>query len=558
MSDFGGCFHVERALCTDVESLLKLYKIWSLALSSAKKCLYLQKYLRIGTEQAIFPSFNRIGMAKFSKYLGPQTSLRLNMIVLCVMAFLLLVSLSVMFSFSHRVLKKEAMNGAWQTLDVTVLQIDNILQTVEETTENVYEDLRQHLDQPERMYTYSRRIVECNPNIDGCAIVFRPGYYPGHDLYMAYVHRDVNGEFVTQETFANRPYTEQVWYSETVAKEIACWTAPLKNENAEDEPLITFCQPIFNSKDECVGAVAVDVSINELSQIVLAAKPSPNSYCTLVDKNGSFIVHPDKEKLAHQTVFTQTETGADPSVLVAAKALLSGETGYKPFHLNSEDWLVFYKPFTRSEVSGRSVQNLDWSIGLIYSEDDIFDSYNHLLLLVMACALIGLLAFFVFCRLFIRRELKDLNQLTQSAQRIAKGHYNELIPDAQRDDEIGQLQDNFVKMQHSLAAQFSEQKQLSSSLEKRGEYLRQASGHSLETDRLKTAFLYYVTNQMTAPSVIIDNSVTTLCNNYYDISQKDAEQEVEKIKAQSKQIVSLLDELVHITEIENGKEVSHE
>ena len=228
-----------------------------------------------------------------------------------------------MFSFSHRVLKKEAVNGAWQTLDVTVLQIDNILQSVEETTENVYEDLRQHLNQPERMYTYSRRIVECNPFIDGCAIVFRPGYYPGHDLYMAYIHRDVNGEFVTQETFANRPYTEQVWYSETVAKEVTCWTAPLKNENAEDKPLITFCQPIFDAKDECVGAVAVDVSISELSRIVLAAKPSPNSYCTLVDKNGSFIVHPDKEKLMHQTVFTQTEEGADPTVLEAANALLS-------------------------------------------------------------------------------------------------------------------------------------------------------------------------------------------------------------------------------------------
>ena len=58
--------------------------------------------------------------------------------------------------------------------------------------------------------------------------------------------------------------------------------------------------------------------------------------------------------------------------------------------------------------------------------------------------------------------------------------------------------------------------------------------------------------------MIIDNSVTTLCNNYYDISQKDAEQEVEKIKAQSKQIVSLLDELVQITELTNGKEEDHE
>jgi methyl-accepting chemotaxis protein len=63
---------------------------------------------------------------------------------------------------------------------------------------------------------------------------------------------------------------------------------------------------------------------------------------------------------------------------------------------------------------------------------------------------------------------------------------------------------------------------------------------------------------MTAPSVIIDNSVTTLCNNYHDISQKDAEQEVEKIKSQSNLIISLLDELVQITELANGKEEDHE
>lgn len=81
--------------------------------------------------------------------------------------------------------------------------------------------------------------------------------------------------------------------------------------------------------------------------------------------------------------------------------------------------------------------------------------------------------------MFTRRELKDLDQLTRSAQRIAKGQYNELIPDAQRDDEIGQLQENFAKMQHSLAVQLNEQKQISSSLERRGEYLQQASGSAI-------------------------------------------------------------------------------
>ena len=51
---------------------------------------------------------------------------------------------------------------------------------------------------------------------------------------------------------------------------------------------------------------------------------------------------------------------------------------------------------------------------------------------------------------------------------------------------------------------------------------------------------------------------TCLCNNYHDISQKDAEQEVEKIQSQSNLIISLLDDLVQITELANGKEEDHE
>lgn len=496
-------------------------------------------------------------MVKLTEYIGPRTSRRLNVIVLCVMALLLMVSLGVMLVFSRQTLKEEAVNGAWQTLDVMVLEIDNILLTVEETTENVYADLRQHLDQPERMFTYSRRIVECNPNIDGCAIVFRPNYYPGHELYMAYVHRDQNGELVTQETFANRPYTQQVWYEDPVLKKATFWTAPLKNEDTEDKALITFCQPIFDAGGQCVGVVATDVAIAHLSQTVQAIKPTPNSYCVLLDQNGSFIVHPDKGKLDHQTVFTQTEAGADPTVSEAAQALMSGETGHRRFRMNGDDWQVFYKPFTRSEVSARPVMKLGWSAGVIYSENDIFGPYYHLLYVVLACAVIGLLACVVLCRLFTRRELKPLIQLSRSAQHIAEGHYDEVIPRSQRDDEIGQLQDNFVKMQQSLVAHLDEHKRETTSLEKRGEYLRQASGHSLETDRLKTAFLYYITNQMTAPSVVIDNSVTTLCNNYHDISAADAAREAEKISEQSKLILSLLDELVHITGLASGKEECH-
>ena len=114
---------------------------------------------------------------------------RLNIQIVVEALLLLSVMLGILAYFSHRALRQEAMLDAEQTLEGTVQSIDNILLGVEQATGNVYYDLLQHLDDPDRMYTYSRNLVESNPNIVGCTICFKPGYYPGKDLFMAYVHR---------------------------------------------------------------------------------------------------------------------------------------------------------------------------------------------------------------------------------------------------------------------------------------------------------------------------------------------------------------------------------
>ena len=252
--------------------------------------------------------------------------LKLNAQVAVEVLLLLAVTLGILAYFSHKALRQEALRNAELTLEGTVQDIDNILLSVEQSTGNVYYDLLEHLDNPDRMYTYSRALVESNPNIVGCAICFIPGYYPGRDLFMAYVHRrssatDNPSDLVTSETFTNRPYTEQVWFTEPMKTGEIGWIDPLKGIDAENEPLVTFCLPFNDKTGERVGVIAVDVSINQLSKIILAAKPSENGYSVLLAHNGSYIVHPDKEKLSNPTVFSQMEQGADVSELDAAKAM---------------------------------------------------------------------------------------------------------------------------------------------------------------------------------------------------------------------------------------------
>lgn len=496
-------------------------------------------------------------MFRLPKIINKTLSVRLSLIVVSAMAILLMATLTVMLYYSKKALKEEALEKVSQTLEGTVQSIDNILLSVEQTTGNIYFSLISHLDQPDMMFTYSRQLVESNKCVAGCAIAFKENYYKGHDLFMSYFRRENIGgrdTIIQAETFANGPYTEQAWYSEPMKSGKPGWLNPMLDlgKDTGEAPIVTFCLPIYGADGKPVGVVGVDVKLSQLSQIVSATKPSANSYCLLLDSDGTFIVRPSGNKSFLQTAFSLY--GDDADVGEAVKAMVSGETGYKPFRLNGIDYYVFFKPFKRAAVPGRSMEKLEWSVGIIYPEDDIFGDYNSLSTYVLAVAVVGLLLLFFCCRVMIHRQLKPLLMLTASAQRIAKGKYNELIPDSRQADEVGRLQDNFQKMQQSLSTSIGELEQLKTTLQQHGEDLNVAYNQAQKADRMKTAFLHNMTNQMIGPAEAIDRDVSALCND--KVGNQDISQLSDDIQQKGNTIAELLDNLINISADEKRKEVA--
>ena len=454
-------------------------------------------------------------MIKLPRIITKTLSVRLSLMVVLATALLLSLSLAVVFYFSRKALKEEALENAAQTLEGTVQNIDNILLSVEQTVGNVYWEMLPHIDNPERMQMYSRKIVECNPYIIDCSITLEPNSYVGRGR----------------------------------------WVGPLKDADTDGEAVTSFCLPIYNKEGKVVGGIAADVSIGLLSQIILSTKPSPNGYATLLDRQGSYIVHPDTNKLLHQTAFTQTERGANPSVKAAVEAMVAGETGYKRFTLDGHDNYVFYKPFLRAEVPGRIMEKYGWSVGVVYPEDDIFGEYNRLLYIVLAIAIVGLVLFYLCCRYFTHRQLKPLRLLTKSAQHITQGNYNESIPNSSRIDEIGQLQECFQEMQQSLSAHISELQGLTAKLQEHGEGLTKVYQKTQEAERMKVAFLHHMTNQMMDPARQIAKSVNTICDGQAD--SRVVEHETDNIQNQSKAITDVLNHLLDAADKDTGKEVGH-
>jgi methyl-accepting chemotaxis protein len=144
--------------------------------------------------------------------------------------------------------------------------------------------------------------------------------------------------------------------------------------------------------------------------------------------------------------------------------------------------------------------------------------------------------------------------LTSQAQHIAAGNFSEPIPDSRHIDEVGRLQGNFQLMQRSLATQIDELESLKNTLYQRCEGLRQAYDEAKKADRMKTAFLHNMTNQMMAPAEAIENDVQQLCSQ----SERDTTQLVSDIQEKGKTITELLKNLISMSDDEMRKEAAHD
>ena len=443
-------------------------------------------------------------MSKLTKFITGTLSFRLSLRIIAALALLLMLALMTVFYFSRKSVREEAMQNAGQTLEAMVEHIDNILLSVEQAAGNIYWKMLSQANRPELMETYAHKLVECNPYIIDSRIIW-------------------DADSNTVEAFAQ-------------------WITPHKVKSNKEGAVVTFSLPFYD-REQKLNILTIDVSLTMLSKIVLNEKPSPNSICALLSKQGTLLVFPDSTRL-NMNLIALAEIHDHPSLLEAAEAMLAGETGYKEIELDGKTCYAFYKPFKQAEVTGRAMTNLGWSAGIIYPEEDIFGSYNQLLYTVLIIAVVGLVLLLLLCRLFIHHQLLPLRRLGKSAQLIAEGHYDEAIPESRNQDEVGRLQNHFHKMQQSLAIRMGELQQLSDTLKERGKVLQAAYEQAQGADRMKTNFLYNMSDQMMAPVQGILKSVKTISLRNSELTEEDTNKIVNEIIRHGEKVTGLLNQLI--------------
>ena len=378
-------------------------------------------------------------------------SARLSLWVVSFAALVFLAATAYFFTVSRRYVREEAILRATQVVENSVLRLNNILEDVQLSADNLEWLVYRHLDDPDLMMEYSRITVQGNPVLSGCSISFEPNFFKDHYYYSAYSGY-VGGTLQTeQEGDEDYQYFYLDWYLQPKLLNQPCWTEPYSDweqDDAEDrqtQRMVSYCKPLTTSAG-FIGTISLDISLKWLSDNLSPVKPYPHSYSILVSRGGTYLVHPDPDKLFYQTIFTEGLIDSKPAQDELGKSMLELEAGFRRLEIDGVRSYVFFTPL---KATG-------WSMAIVCPESDIFGRFNRLRWFITTIDLLGLLLLFFSCFQVIRKTMRPLSDLARQAEEIASGHFDTVLPASTQPDELGTLSRSFADMQSSLVTYMDE------------------------------------------------------------------------------------------------------
>ena len=381
-------------------------------------------------------------------------STRMSLWVSLFAALIFLFALLFISTLARHSVREEAIAGATRVLENTELRLNRIFDGVEDVADNIEWLVYRHLDSPDTLLEYTRVALQGNQDLVGCSISFEPYFFEGEKYFSAYSSNTDGVVNTSQEGSDDYQYFYLDWYLMPKLMNQPCWTEPYSDwEYGDDQSLhtdmmVSYCKPLTSSDGTFIGSISLDLSLRWLSSTISSLKPYSGSYSTLISRGGTYMVHPDPDKLFYKTIFTNSLLDPDQVMIDLGHSMQGWNDGFLEMMVDGVDCYVFYK----------SLKQTGWSLAIVCPEKSIFRNFDRLRRIVLLLLVFGMLLMFFTCIKVIGRMVRPLSDLTAEAGLIASGDFGHRLPPVDRTDEIGTLSRSFENMQTSLVSYIEELK----------------------------------------------------------------------------------------------------
>jgi sigma-B regulation protein RsbU (phosphoserine phosphatase) len=324
-------------------------------------------------------------------------------IAILITAAVLMLLISGIQQYSTRLqIRNNLERTAEMELVIKAIDIKHSLEDVSLALRNRSWEFERLLPYPDSLFSITRRIVEENPNFDGCCIAMIPDFYPEKGrLFEPYTARRREVIETVQLGSDEHDYSKNLDYILAAENDSSFWSEPYPDEDDPKVTLITYTFPIHNELGDVVGVVGIDLAAEWLGKRMNARHMFPSSYYILISGEGKLICGPEelgnKHQLAEETLDMINDSTRERFVSSSGHSTLlsfiDNEDGSKGY--------VFYN----------SPNNIKpWRIAVVNYDDEVFEPLIKIrwrnLLLTLAGLLI--LAF------IIQRSAKNISKLQQA------------------------------------------------------------------------------------------------------------------------------------------------
>ena len=383
------------------------------------------------------------------------------------------------------------------SLSTANANVARMLSEVSTATSNRVDEIQKNLDQPDKLADIMSEVVAQNPGIRSCGISFVDGYYPqkGHWFCPYAVREDDDkiGKHIIGDV--SHDYLKAEWFTEALKADSCYWSKPFFDGTDSVTSLVSYMIPIRDKQGKTVAILGADLALNSILEKLFGGLFSDNDSVHIrirnksmrdrersdggfvnldwrgitkkfiIDDDGTFIAHPDKNLIIKENYFNLAKTTTDTIDDHVGHQMIAGREGaYSDEHglliksfkfFDSDVWNVymFYEP----------VENTSWSIASIVPSIMVDAMAIGIGIIMIVLIAIALLVTRIVGRYVIKRTSKPLTQLAESAKEVAKGNFRAPLPQIKHNDEIRLLRDSFEGMQHSLTEYIEELKDTTAS-----------------------------------------------------------------------------------------------
>ncbi len=455
-------------------------------------------------------------MSKPTKQIKQSLPLRLSLSILAFTVIIFMITIGIIFVRTRHFVRQTATEQATQILNNTAQRITGLMGQVEVATDNSGWLVLRKL-QPDSIMSFSHRILELNPDVDGCSISFEPNFFPDQGKYFSVYSSNENGHIETeQEGSREYDYFMMTWYQEPIRQGKACWVDPFHDYTpgtSYDMMIASYCKPLIDTNGRTIGVISTDLSQRKLSQILLQEHFFPNAYFIITGESGHLIATSNDQAL--------------------------------PDDLNRSDCVVV----------SLTLPNTNWQLAYICPDKDIFKGYNLLVSIVVSLIFIGLLLMLAFSYFVVNRFVSPIKALANQAQMMAEGQFDGHLKHTKRIDETGRLQNSFVSMQESITNYISDLERVKTETERRNQELIIAKSKAEEADHKKAAFIQDLSHQIRTPLNIIGGFTQVLRDEHETMDETEVSAITHDIMQNSHTISNIIDNWMRTLALEGIDQV---